>query len=165
MNYKRTIKISTVLLLGILSIIALAIGILPPSATPVTVAQKHDSCDNFKILSPIGSVDMDVPTYFSWTAVDEADEYILMIVDYKGKVVEELHLSSEQTWIYYTLKSIQFNTKITYKIYAQKKAALLCTAIFEPVDPKVGTYTPIWESLTLTPTRTFRTLFFRFSDL
>jgi len=96
-------------------------------------------------LSPIGQVDVDASTYFSWSTVDEADEYILMFVDDKGNVVDKLHINSDQTWIYYTLGSIQVNTQLSYKIYAQKKDVLLCSTQLEPVDPWIArlTGTPI----------------------
>ncbi len=68
-----------------------------------------------------------------------------MIIDDKGNVADKLHLSSDHTWIYYTLGSIQVNTKLSYKIYAQKKEALLCSTLFEPIDPLIArlTGTPI----------------------
>ncbi len=145
MNHKLILKISTVLVVSIVSILIMLVETATPSARYVTVAQKQDSCDDFKILSPSGQVEIDVPTYFSWTAVDEVDTYSLVIVDDKGIVADELRLSSDQTWIYYTFKSIQMSTKINYKIYAQKKEGILCSTRLEPVDPLIAqlTGTPI----------------------
>lgn len=145
MNHKLILKISTVLLIGMITVVIGLIETATSSAPYITVAQKQDTCDNFKVLSPIGQVDVDVATYFSWTAVEEADEYVLVIVDDKGNVAHEVYVGGDQTWIYYTLKPIQINTKLNYKIYAQKKDGILCSTRLEPVDPWIAqlTGTPI----------------------
>lgn len=151
MNQKLIIKSSVLFLIGMVSVVVMLVEIATPSTRHVSVAQKQDTCGNFKVLSPIGQVDIDVSTYFSWTAVEEADEYILMVVDDKGNSAHELHVNDDQTWIYYNLGSIQINAHLSYKIYAQKKDVLLCSTQLEPIDPLIAQLTGTRIPPTSTP--------------
>ena len=96
MSRTVVISLSALLLLGILSIAGLAL-ITDMQAIPAyVVAQKGETCDDFKILSPAGPISSADTVYFSWTAVEDADQYVIEIADDKGYLVDTLYTDGEE---------------------------------------------------------------------
>lgn len=146
MNRTVLISLSAMLLLSLFSIAGLALVTDIQAIPAYVVAQKGGTCDDFKILSPAGQISAADTIYFSWTAVEDADQYVIEIADDKGNLVDTLYTDNKQTWLYYNLGSIQVKAMVTYKIYAQKKEAVLCS--LKP-DPPV-----VWLTTTPLPTAT-----------
>lgn len=146
MNRTVLISFSAAIILSLFSLAGLALVTDLQPIPAYVVAQKGGTCDDFKILSPAGQISSADTVYFSWTGVDDADQYVIEIADDKGNLVDTLYSDGEQTWLYYNPGSIQVKAMLSYKIYAQKKEAVLCS--LKP-DPPV-----VWLTTTPLPTAT-----------
>lgn len=97
---------------------------VPPIAS--FTSPEEGTCEDFYILSPLGQV-AEENSLYSWTAVDDADEYILVFSNYLSEVSDVITVDGSQTSVEIYTGSLHTGSLLDFDVSAMKNGEVLCT--------------------------------------
>jgi len=100
----------------------------PPIAsfTSTSASPEDGSCVGFHIISPLGQV-AEENSLYSWTQVDEADEYVLTFVNYLSDVSDVISVDGSQTSVEIVTGSLHTGSLLNFDVTATRNGEVLCT--------------------------------------
>lgn len=104
--------------------------IVPEAPIPPVIARpvlsEDGTCTDFSILSPRNQVAEENAIY-SWTGVDEADEYVLIFFNYLSDVSDVISVDGSRTSVEIYTGSLRTGSQLNFDVTAKKDGKILCT--------------------------------------
>jgi len=126
---------------------------IPEAPVPPTITRfassEEDACADFYIISPLGQV-AEENSLYSWTPVDEADEYVLTFFNYLSELSDVISVDGSQTSVEIYTGSLHTGSLLNFDVTAKNNGEVLCSTglsgWIERLAPQANTSPEIIET-------------------